>query len=1555
MKVDPEPPAQARLASLSPQQLRQVRDRLALSCSRPQLEPQPRGPDLPQSFAQERLWFVDRLTPTGTAYHISRSVRLEGVLDFRAFEWSFTELVRRHESLRTRFGEVNGRPVQLIDPPRLFRLHLVDLSQLAHPDQSRLVEYWGSHEVQRPFDLHRGPLLRVRLLRLRAAEHELQLSMHHIISDGWSMTVLLRDVSELYTSRMESREPRLPGLAVQYADYALWQRNCLHGDLLEGEISYWRRQLAGVPSVLTLPTDMPRPPVKSFRGAMVDFGLTQALSQSLTELSRLGAATLFMTMLAAFSILMARYSGQMDIVIGAPIAGRSRREVEDLIGFFVNALPLRMDLSGNPSFRQLLDRAKQVALSAFAHQDLPFEKVVAQLQPQRDLSRQPLFQVMLAVQNTPKTVAGPRGIGMRYAVREHRSAQFDLAVDLYDGVAVTGGFEYATDLFERATVERMAGHFVKLLTGIAAGPDRCIWDLPLLTSQESKQLVAWGEPAPGSAYDGFVHELIALWARRTPDSVAVVHGTRQLTYAELECRADRLAGQLQSVITSPETVVGLSADRSVEMIVGLLGILKAGAVFLPLDPRLPLQRRDCLLREADAAVLIVTSQDLTSLCAAPWRITQLNGAPVERAGNVTSLAAHALSPESLAYVIFTSGSTGKPKGVAVPHGALTNKVCTLGNRLKFRPGMRSALVAPAGVDASLEQMCLALVHGGSVIIVEQLAQESAAGFWQGIAEQQVQLLDCVPSFLDAVVDDIPESLALEQLLVGGEKFPTGLYRRLAERSGVRVTNIYGPTEATVDALAYEVRDRDRSEIPIGSPLENYRCHVLDSRGSPVPVGVVGELYLGGRGLARGYLNRPDSTAQSFLPDPLHAGERMYRTGDHVRYRVDGNIEFVGRRDDQLKVRGYRVELGEIEATLREQACVRHAVVLKELAQTGDLRLRAFVVPDVSRLATAGTINRAGVGEAVVQEWTALFDDAYDTDGSARGPSFQGWVSSYTGRLIPHSEMQEWLSTTVQRILALRPARVLEIGCGDGLLLQHLAPHCAQYVGTDISPRVIADLQQWIRGRAELQHVGLTCRDATDLRDVSNASVDTVVINSVVQYFPHIEYLLTALARAMAATADGGRVFVGDVRNLRLLRTFHCSVQLAKATPELSLAQLRRRVDRSVALEKEVLLDPRFFLTLPEYFSRIQEVEILLKRGFADNELTRYRYDVVLHLDRATTRVADVTLTWDAAHSTIQEFTMLLASRRPASVQIRSMPNRRVLRDVTACQIIDDRDGGSSVAALRKELASRVIPGDDAETFWRLAEEHEYQVRASWSEDKDDGSFDVLLTDCRAAIPPSMMVGSRSVPPFDRSAMLRRLSAFANEMVTQSLQYQLSEFLRNYLRSKLPEEMLPTSISLVNELPLLPSGKLDRNALLALLHEESTPQGRRRAPVSAVQRSVADIWRGLLQIEAVALEDDFFELGGHSLMAMRLVARIRQEFAVELQVRVVFENSTLEKLSAHVESVACALEHFAGSLPRRVRDKLAGLSEDEAASLMRKLLAGKEPEGGTDAEWPPSAS
>ncbi|MET0623242.1 MAG: amino acid adenylation domain-containing protein, partial [Pyrinomonadaceae bacterium] len=893
--------------------LREAQSSPAASASDAQrVRPTPRGGDLPLSFAQQRLWFVQQMEPESAAYNMPVALRMAGRFDAGAMAAALGEVVRRHEALRTTFEQQGERPVQVIHEPRAFDLPVVDLSTLPEAERERRLRAALTEEALRPFDLERGPLLRAGVVRLGEEEHVLHATMHHIVSDGWSMGVLVREVGTLYAAFSEGRESPLAELPVQYADYAAWQRAWLQGEVLERQLTYWREQLTGA-AVLELPTDRPRPPVQSFRGASHAFGVPAPVVARLEELSNRGGVTLFMTLLAALNVLLQRHTGQEDITVGTAIANRNRAEIEGLIGFFVNTLALRTRVAGEDSFTELLARVREVTFGAYAHQDLPFEKLVEELQPRRDPSRPPLFQVMLVMQNAPQGEQHLPGLRTSTLGVEGATTKFDMTFSVAkneDGLLVS--VEYSTDLFDAETVERMCGHLLTLLEAVAADPDRRVADLPLLTDAERRRLARWNDTRTEYPRDACVHRLFEQQAAATPDAVALSLGDRALTYAELDARADRLAAHLRALGVGPEVIVGLCVERSIEMVVGLLGILKAGGAYLPLDPEYPADRLRFMLEDAGATVLVTRRNLVERLPRTPARVFCLDAEGEATAGKYEPVAHTAsVTADNLAYVMYTSGSTGVPKGVAVPHRAVVRLVRGT-DYAEFGPAETFLQLAPASFDASTFEVWGALLHGARLAVMPPGAhspEELAAA----LARHGVTTLWLTAGLFHQMVDAQAEALrGLRQLLAGGDVLsPSHVARVLEGGAGCVLINGYGPTENTTFTSAHRMEAGWRltgASVPVGRPIANTRAYVLDAGMRPAPVGVAGELYAGGDGLARGYLSRPGLTAERFIPDPFgeEPGGRLYRTGDRVRWLGDGTIEFLGRSDGQVKVRGFRI-------------------------------------------------------------------------------------------------------------------------------------------------------------------------------------------------------------------------------------------------------------------------------------------------------------------------------------------------------------------------------------------------------------------------------------------------------------------------------------------------------------------------------------------------------------------------------------------------------------------------------------------------------------------------
>jgi amino acid adenylation domain-containing protein len=920
---------------------------------RPELVAQPRTGELPLSFAQQRLWFLEQLEPGLPTYHIPLAMRLEGTLDASALEHSIQELVRRHESLRTTFRPTGTEAVQVIHSNASLSLPLVDLSTLPQSQQEGEVRRLAEEEAQRAFDLIHGPLLRVKLLKLGETQHVLVLTMHHIVSDGWSMGVLIKEVAALYQAFALGQPSPLPELSLQYADYAAWQRNWLRGEALETQLAYWRQQLAQAPQVLELPTDRPRPPVQSHRGANLPVRLPPELSRAITTLGQREGATPFMVLLAAFQAVLSRYSGQRDISVGSPIAGRTHADTEGLIGFFVNTLVLRTRLEGNPSFRELLGRVRQVALGAYAHQDLPFEKLVEELKPQRSLSYSPLFQVMLVLQNTPVSVmAGSEGsrpsLEMHPLEVEGQTAKFDLTLSLSETPeGLIGSLQYNTDLFESATAARLLGHLQVLLEAATTNPELSLSALPLLPEAERQQmLVAWNDTQAERPWAGCIHELIEAQAARTPHAVAVVYEEGQLTFSELDRRANQLAQALRSRGVGPEVRVALCMERSLDMVVGVLGILKAGGAYVPMDPGYPSQRLAFMLQDSRAR-LVLTQQRLCQRLA-PHGLEALALDGNVLSGESHSAPARLSEPGHLAYIIYTSGSTGLPKGVMIQHASVVNLRAALDETVYagVEGALRVSVNAPLAFDGSVKQL-IQLANGHALCVIPEEARADPRRMLGYLEKHRIQVLDCTPSLLRLMLEEglgASGTWTPERVLVGGEAVDEATWATLSQHPRIACFNVYGPTECTVDATVRAVRGAPALPT-IGRPLLNVRTYVLDERMEPTPVGVPGELYIGGAGLARGYHGRPELSAEKFVPNPFSTqpGARLYRTGDRVRYLAGGELEYLGRIDHQVKLRGFRIELGEIESALGQHPEVKQAAVLVRKDGNSPERLVAYVV------------------------------------------------------------------------------------------------------------------------------------------------------------------------------------------------------------------------------------------------------------------------------------------------------------------------------------------------------------------------------------------------------------------------------------------------------------------------------------------------------------------------------------------------------------------------------------------------------------------------------------
>jgi amino acid adenylation domain-containing protein len=1465
----------------------------------------------PLSFAQQRLWFIGQLNPGSPLYNVPEAVSLRGRLNVAALEQSLNEVARRHEAMRTTFAVVDRQPVQRVLRARRIELRLVDLRSLPETEREGAARRLSQEDARRPFDLTRDALLRATLLRLGGEEHWLLLCMDHIVSDGWSMGVLIRETAALYKAFSGGIVSPLAELEIQLADFAVWQRESIQGEALAGQLDYWRGQLRDVP-LLQLPADHQRPEKSDSRGDREPLSLTPELTRALKALSEGEGCSLFMVLLAAFMVLLYRYSNQDDIAVGTPIANRQRGETEDLIGFFVNTLVMRGRVNPESGFREFLSHVREVTLAAYDKQDVPFEKLVEELQPERHLSRNPLFQVMFVFQGGLLPALELPGLALAPLGAHSGTAKFDLLLDLREaGEGLAGFVEYSTELFEADTMQRMCSHFLNLLRALVAEPSKPVATLQLMTPSERDRLLHdWNATAVAYPRALCLQQLFERQVARTPDAVALVFEDEHLNYRELNARANRLAHRLRRCGVGADVLVGVMMERSVEMVVALLGVLKAGGAYVPLDPQYPAERLAYMMADARADVLLTQARLLDALPQErPRTVIALDAEADSLDAESAADPAPAADEQCLAYCIYTSGSTGRPKGAMNTHRAIVNRLLWMQDAFGLKADDAVLQKTTFSFDVSVWEFFWPLITGARLVVARPGGQHESAYLVRLIGEQQVTTTHFVPSMLQVFVEEgsVGSCRSLRRVVCSGEALPFALQTRFFARlEAAELHNLYGPTEAAVDVTWWPCeRDSDTGVVPIGRAIANTEMHVLDGRMNPVPVGVAGELYIGGVQLARGYLKRPGLAAERFVPHPFarEAGQRLYRTGDLACFQPDGNIRYLGRLDHQVKLRGFRIELGEIEAALDSHPAVSKSVALVREDEPGQKRLVAYVVHDQSYADAGEHAAEEGWVAEQVSQWEMVFNETYSQPAGQGDPTFNivGWNNSYTGLPIPEGEMREWVDRTVERIGGLRPRGILEIGCGTGLLLFRLAPNCSKYCGTDLSPVALDYVREVAASRGdELPPLTLLHRAADDFGGIGRGEFDLVVINSVAQYFPGVPYLLDVLRGAVEAVGSEGAIFVGDVRNLLLLDTFHLSVQLQQSPPWLPLQQLQQRARRHIEQEEELTIAPAFFAALKRHLPQITHVHVLQKRSRYRNEVSRFRYDVILRVGGEPDPVEEwAWLDWQEQGLTPESLRRLLEEERPERVAVKGVTNARVLRDIAVLKAMEE--GGEFETAgelLRDAQRPDRQEGVDPEDLWAIADELSYDLDCGWTGLSGEDCFDAAFR-LRAPAGPS---GARAHYLPAKPPRTRQLTDFANNPLRGKVTRWLLPALRNLLHEQLPDYMMPSAFVFLDAWPLNSNGKIDRRMLPPPHQSRAELRSIFVPPRTQVEKEVAGAFAQLFGMTEVSVFDNFFELGGHSLLATQLMSRIQETFNVRnIPLRDLFEGPTVASIAERIEA------------------------------------------------------
>lgn len=1455
----------------------------------------PRDGALPLSFAQQRIWFLDELETDNPFYNVALAKRIAGPVDAGLLRESLLLLIERHEVLRTICTSgVDGPELELVPISAVAAASgwWEETTVSAEADDAD-VRAQVNAAVRPPVALNRAPLLRAQLFRSNAEQAILALTTHHFVVDGWSCGILMRELSVVYAALTAAREPALPALPVQYADFAGWQTGWLASGERQRQLDYWKAALAGL-NTLDLPTDKPRPPVQSYRGDILHFKLPSKLGTALQTLSRANGVTLYMTLYAAFQVLLQRYSRQNEIVLGAAVSNRHSAQLENLLGPFVNTLVLRGDLSGNPRFTELLLRARDTAGGAFAHQDLPFELLVEELQPPRDRSRTPLFQILFVVHqySGAEELQLPGAQVDDYPVAPG-TTMYDLFLQLIElNGELSGSIEYSTDLFERSTIERMAQHFETLLQSIVAQPDARLGELDLLSAGERRLLLNdWN--ATHSDYPQLrLEALVAAQAARTPEQPALTCASTTHSYAELNGRANQLAAHLQANGVGPGTRVGLYLPRSADMVIALLATLKAGATYIPLDPNFPAERIGFMVADSGLTTVISTSKAVGGLLAPNISTVCVDQLEPELAQRPTTNPEHTGDHDDLAYIIYTSGSTGKPKGVQLAHRGVVNFLASMAREPGISASDTLLAVTTLSFDIAVLELLLPLVNGAHLVVAEHATVSDGAELAALLERSGASIMQATPATWQLLLNAGWRGRRGLKVLCGGEALARELADQLLEL-GLELWNMYGPTETTIWSTVARVQ-RD-GPIVVGRPIANTQVYIVDEALQPTPVGVPGELCIAGAGVAKGYLGRPELTAERFIANPFDQHNAvLYRTGDLARYRADGVIECLGRNDTQVKVRGYRIELGEIESLLNQHPAVLQAVVDARADAENQKRLVGYLRIAADTLTSS---QRDEWQNEQLAQWRDLWQNAY-ASGTAEDPAFNisGWLSSYTGAAIPAAQMRDWVDATASRINALGARRVLEIGSGTGLLVARVAPHCDHYVATDFSPASMTALAALCEHSEALQHVTRVQLGADELHSLDAADFDLVIINSVAQYFPSRDYLLDVLQACASKLAPGGKIFLGDLRSLALLEAYHTSVQLWQAEDTTDLHTLRQRVGQRVEQEEELLLEPQLFRLLSAALPNLNGLELHLKESETRNEMTCFRYDAVLSQQEATPAAEPRRVEWHGGLG-LAGLERELTESAGTPLLLANVADQRLQPETVALSALHDADpaaAAGTVAELRDTISATPARGLQPAALYQLAAQLGLQLQTI---NTAAGRFNALF------YPAGTTVDGHSLLP----ARDLTLADCTNNPLQTKLQRSLLPALKDHLRQALPEYMVPALFMLVDEFPLTPNGKLNR---AALPDPEYVATAAYTPPRNATEERLVAIWEALLGLDQIGVLDDFFGLGGHSLLATQLVSRIRDDFGVTLPLNALFDNPTVAGLATALDTLNWALENAA---------------------------------------------
>jgi amino acid adenylation domain-containing protein len=1439
-------------------------------------------------------------------YTEGNTLEWRGPLNVDALRHALQQCLDRHEALRTSL-DADGQS-QTVHAHCQLEIPFDDFSQLgAEAQRERLQALFHALESV-PADIYAAPSMRARIVKLAPDRHLSLVLFHHTTGNGPSYWVYFEDLCAFYEANCGGAPFSRPE-PMQFSAYVDWRLQRMKTPEYAAAEAFWLKQFAKPVPVLDLPTDRPRPEVKSYRGGRAILRLDASFTNKVRKAGASQKGSLYMTLLTGYKAIMHRLSGQDDVIVGTPFESEVRALPggEGLFANTTNMTGLRSEVTSSTTFAQMLAATRAQILECREHGDFFFGSLMQKLGLRSGTGKASLFSVSFNYESG-KFQRHLAGVDMEYLTDQvpYRCPKDTALSDLNVNVAERNGeliceCDFDADLFDKPTVERILDQWRILLEAAAANPDQRLAELPLISAAERHQvLVEWNRTAVDYPRDCTLHSLIERQVAQTPDATAVFYEGASLSYRQLNARANQLARHLRGLGVGPDSLVGICLERSLDMVVGLLGILKAGGAYVPLDPEYPKDRLAFMLTDAGAPVLLTQAGLVGTLPPHPGRLLRLDADWADIADENPDSLEPLATAQNLAYMIYTSGSTGRPKGAMNTHVAIVNRLLWMQDTYRLTPADRVLQKTPFSFDVSVWEFFWPLLTGATMVVAAPGGHRDGHYLSSLIQREQVTTTHFVPSML-AVFLEQPglgtKCASLKRVICSGEALSFELQQRFYAALPAELHNLYGPTEAAVDVTFWPCERGSRTGIvPIGKPIANIQIHILDRELQPTPIGVPGELHIGGIGLARGYHNRPELTAEKFIPNPFsnEAGARLYKTGDLARYLPDGNIEYLGRLDNQVKIRGLRIELGEIEAVLDSHPAVREsAVVVRE-----DKPERKTLVAYVAQRTSGAPDGQTATAE-MENQWQTQWERIYQTALAQMGNQTDGLqnidsvINRETNLKDIAAHTNEWIEVTMRSLRALKPRRILEAGCGTGQLLLRLAPEVEAYWGSDFAGAAIKKLREEARARG-LASVQVLERAADSFEGIPEKAFDLFILNSVSQYFPDPEYLLRVLEGAVKMIAPGGRMYIGDVQSHALLECFHAATQLKAAPAEATVDQINQRVRQRVGLEGELVVDPEFFKLFQARIPEITAVDIQLRRGHLINETTQYHYDVVLTVGGKPDQLAvPQWLGWRDQQLNLETLRQRLESDRPAVIGFRGVPNRRLVEDIAALQALKAAPAASTAGQLRAALAPEA--GIDPEDLWVLGEKSGYHVDVRWSAEGVSAEMDVVFSRAEKRAPGC-------VTDFgDSEAPLKRWQDYANHPANSMLASKLPQILIDHVKARLPDYMVPATVMVLADLPKTPSGKIDRKALPA--PAAVTASSREFvAPRNEKEKALAAIWQQLLGLEKVSVLDNFFEIGGDSLIGFRSVNRANQA-GLEMTLRTLFEHKTVAGIVKAIEQAS----------------------------------------------------